>query len=122
VSNPYRRKIPQGNDGLSDVYDVLVAFGVTCPATQHALKKLLLPGVRTGGKSRAQDVQEAIQALQRAVELAGPADCPPKTPRPFDAACTCTIERGSLGGLCCGCGHPSRKVESLFGEPPITHH
>lgn len=52
-----------------DVYDVLVAFGVTCPATAHAVKKCLMPGAR-GHKDEVQDLAEASQALGRAVELA----------------------------------------------------
>ena len=53
-----------------DVYDVLRAFNVTCPATQHAIKKLLCPGMR-GTKSERQDIQEAIGSLHRALELMG---------------------------------------------------
>lgn len=51
-----------------DVYDVLVAWNVTCPATQHAIKKLLMPGQR-GNKDKIQDLQEAKQAIERAIEL-----------------------------------------------------
>ncbi len=51
-----------------DVYDVLVAWNVTCPATQHAIKKLLMPGQR-GNKDKLQDLQEAEQAIERAIEL-----------------------------------------------------
>lgn len=51
-----------------DVYDVLNAFGVTCSATQHAIKKLLMPGAR-GGKSRIKDLQEAEVSVRRAIEL-----------------------------------------------------
>lgn len=51
-----------------DVYDVLVAFGVTCPARQHAIKKLLCAGLRGNGDV-AQDLREAVQATERAVEL-----------------------------------------------------
>jgi hypothetical protein len=51
-----------------DVYDVLVAWNVTCPATQHAIKKLLMPGKR-GNKDKLQDLQEAKQAIERAIEL-----------------------------------------------------
>jgi len=29
-----------------DIYDILVAYGVTCPARQHAIKKLMLAGQR----------------------------------------------------------------------------
>lgn len=51
-----------------DVYCVLRAFGVTCPAQQHAIKKLLLPGKRGKGDFE-QDMREAIIAIQRAIEL-----------------------------------------------------
>jgi hypothetical protein len=50
-----------------DVYDVLRAFEVTSPAIQHAVKKLLMPGVR-GHKDQLQDVQEAAQSIQREIE------------------------------------------------------
>jgi hypothetical protein len=53
-----------------DVYDVLKAFGVTCPALQHAIKKLLCAGLR-GGKSAEQDISEAANSCQRAIELLG---------------------------------------------------
>lgn len=51
-----------------DVYDVLKAFNVTCPATQHALKKMLCTGLR-GHKDAETDLNEAIASLQRAKEL-----------------------------------------------------
>jgi hypothetical protein len=51
-----------------DVYDVLKAFGVTCPALQHGIKKLLLPGERHA-KTWEQDMNEAIASLERAKEL-----------------------------------------------------
>lgn len=53
---------------LIDVYDVLVAFKVTNPAQQHAIKKMLAPGQR-GVKDFKQDLQEAIVSLNRAIEL-----------------------------------------------------
>lgn len=52
-----------------DVYDILKAFKVTCPATQHAIKKLLMPGQR-GNKSLIQDLDEAKLSIDRAIELA----------------------------------------------------
>ena len=55
-------------DTKVDVYDVLLAFGVTCPARQHAIKKLLAAGVR-GNKETAQDLEEARQSVVRAQEL-----------------------------------------------------
>ena len=54
-----------------DVYDVLVAFNVTCPARQHAIKKLLMAGQR-GGKGELQDLNETAAAGQRAIELVPP--------------------------------------------------
>ena len=53
-----------------DVYSVLDAFDVTCPATAHAVKKLLCAGVRRAGQSRLADLLEARQALDRAIALA----------------------------------------------------
>lgn len=50
-----------------DIYDVLRAFEVTSPPIQHAVKKLLMPGNR-GHKDQLQDVQEAMQSIQREIE------------------------------------------------------
>lgn len=47
-----------------DVYRVLALYGVTDQAIGHAVKKLLCAGQR-GAKSQMQDVQEAIDTLQR---------------------------------------------------------
>ena len=54
---------------LADVYSVLVAFGVTCPARSHAIKKLLMPGQR-GAKSEVQDLDEALVSVSRAIDMA----------------------------------------------------
>lgn len=51
-----------------DVYDVLKAWNVINPATQHAIKKLLQPGQR-GHKDTLQDLNEAQQSIARAIEL-----------------------------------------------------
>ena len=53
----------------ADVYSVLVAFGVKCPAIQHAVKKLLMPGQR-GLKSEVSDLYEANKSVVRAVDMA----------------------------------------------------
>lgn len=66
--NKYLRKIGKNTDGLSDVYDVLEAFNVTCPARQHAIKKLLCSGLRGKGDS-IQDLKESADAIKRAIEL-----------------------------------------------------
>lgn len=76
--NKYQRQITSTNcecDNLDDatiiidIYDVLKAYNVTCPATQHAIKKMLMAGER-GHKDKQTDLDEAIQSLQRAKELA----------------------------------------------------
>jgi hypothetical protein len=54
--------------GKVDVYAVLEAFGVVCPAAAHAVKKLLCPGIR-GGKDAKQDIREAKDAVVRAFEM-----------------------------------------------------
>lgn len=48
-----------------DVYRVLSLFGVSDPCLQHATKKLLVAGGRGAGKDIDQDVQEAIDTLER---------------------------------------------------------
>jgi hypothetical protein len=54
--------------GEVDVYAVLEAFGVTCPAVAHAVKKLLCPGTR-GAKDKKQDIKEAKDAIIRAFDM-----------------------------------------------------
>ena len=51
-----------------DVYRVLELFDVVDPAIQHAVKKLLCAGGR-GAKTMPQDVQEAIDSLNRWKEM-----------------------------------------------------
>jgi len=53
---------------IVDVYCVLEAFGVTCPARQHAIKKLLAAGLREKG-SQLDDLIGAEAAISRAIEL-----------------------------------------------------
>ncbi len=54
-----------------DVYAVHKLFDIKDPsgAIQHASKKLLLSGVRTGGKSTFNDVKEARDTLTRWMQL-----------------------------------------------------
>ena len=72
TTNKYTRLIVDrdGNRAYIDVYDVLKAFGVTNPASQHAIKKMLAPGQR-GVKDEKQDISEAINSLCRALDLVG---------------------------------------------------
>ncbi|CAZ66202.1 hypothetical protein [Pseudomonas phage LUZ7] len=68
--NRYRREIPQGWTWL-DVYRLNTLFPITCDnsgAIDHARKKLLNLGNRSGGKSVRQDVKEARDSLNRWLE------------------------------------------------------
>lgn len=65
--NKYKRKVPSTE---IDVYDILKAFNVVNPATQHAIKKLLCAGDR-GYKDKVQDLKEALASIERAIELEG---------------------------------------------------
>lgn len=61
-----------GLDGTKttvDCYRVIAAFGVTDPALQHAIKKVLCSGIRTRHKDYATDINEAIVSLQKAIEF-----------------------------------------------------
>lgn len=51
-----------------DIYRVLELFNVTDPCIAHAVKKLLVAGGR-GSKDISQDVQEAIDTLERFKEM-----------------------------------------------------
>lgn len=64
----YLRRIQIDADGLVDIYAVLDAFAVACPARQHAIKKLLCSGVRGKGDT-LQDLREARDAVERSIEL-----------------------------------------------------
>lgn len=65
MANKYKRTVPSTT---IDVYDVLKAFSVTCPARAHAIKKMLCAGQR-GVKDEAQDLKEARASLNRSIDL-----------------------------------------------------
>ena len=54
-----------------DVYQIHNLFQVDDPSgcLQHADKKILLSGVRTGGKPKRKDIQEAYDTLGRYLEI-----------------------------------------------------
>lgn len=52
-----------------DVYRVLKLFNVTDQNIGHAVKKLLAPGCRSGGKSFEQDIIDARDSLNRLLEM-----------------------------------------------------
>ena len=63
--NKYQRQVPSTT---IDIYDILNAYRVTCPATQHAIKKLLQPGER-GHKDKLTDLREALASVERAIQM-----------------------------------------------------
>lgn len=50
-----------------DPYRILSVYNITCPAQQHAIKKLLRAG--NSVKNLKQDIQEVIDTLQRKLEM-----------------------------------------------------
>lgn len=75
---PLSQKYPQyykpvGELKEVDVYAVHNLFNVNDPSgcIHHASKKLLLSGVRTGGKSAYKDIKEARDTLTRWLQLNG---------------------------------------------------
>ena len=52
-----------------DVYRVLLMFNVTDPCVQHAVKKLLVAGGRGAGKNVERDVREAVDSLNRFLQM-----------------------------------------------------
>ena len=77
-----------------DVYDILTAFNVTNPATQHAIKKLLMPGQR-GAKDTIQDLEEAYKSIFRAIEIEK-GNTPQRKPRIYDDAETYSLKGFAL--------------------------
>lgn len=84
-----------------DVYDFLIAYGVTCPARQHAIKKLLMAGQR-GAKDEHQDLGEARDSIVRSIELL--LEPAPTTEKCDYPDCNCPFDMGAdnkcLRGLC----------------------
>ena len=64
----YLRPVNCPVPGKVDVYSVLEAFDVRCPARQHAIKKLLCAGLR-GNSGELQDLEEARDAVERALQM-----------------------------------------------------
>lgn len=52
-----------------DVYRVLKLFNVTDPCVQHAVKKLLVAGGRGAGKDIERDIREAVDSLNRCLQM-----------------------------------------------------
>lgn len=52
-----------------DFYVIARLYGITDPNIQHAIKKLLALGKRSGGKTEAQDIQDCIASLQRKLDI-----------------------------------------------------
>ena len=68
----YFKQLPSGVDPTEiDTYTINKMFPVDDPTgcIIHARKKLLIPGVRSGGKSMLQDITEARDTLNRFIAL-----------------------------------------------------
>lgn len=59
-----------------DVYRVLKLFNVTDPCVQHAVKKLLVAGGRGAGKDMERDLREAVDSINRALQMIAEDDVP----------------------------------------------
>ena len=68
IDNPYIVDISKYNK--LDIYRILKLYEVNDPCLQHAIKKLLCAGKR-GLKPQTQDINEAMQSLQRFLEMQG---------------------------------------------------
>lgn len=68
IDNPYIVDISKYNK--LDIYRILKLYEVSDPCLQHAIKKLLCAGKR-GVKNQTQDINEAVQSLQRFLEMQG---------------------------------------------------
>ena len=77
-----------------DVYRTLLLFGVTDPCLQHAIKKLLVAGGR-GAKDIGQDVQEAIDTLERWKAMRQEEDQPSRRPMTPNMISYPAVEVGS---------------------------
>ena len=70
----YYKAVPEGvSPDAVDTYAINLMFPVEDPTgcILHARKKLLIPGVRSGGKSMLMDVIEARDTLNRYIALMG---------------------------------------------------
>lgn len=87
--NHYKREITVGESTITvDLYFMLRLFGVTDQAVGHAVKKLMFAGQR-GAKSYTQDLSEARDTIERALDLEAELpqlllDMPLRCPLPSD--------------------------------------
>lgn len=101
AAHPHYHK-PVGHLKYIDVYRVLALFEVTDPAVQHAIKKLLVPGKRGAGKSREQDIREAVTSLNRALQMIAEDDVVARTPEPArPRACAVYASPGRPADVLC---------------------
>jgi hypothetical protein len=95
--NHYYKKVPEGVEYI-DVYRVLEMFDVSNPSIQHAIKKLLVAGGR-GHKDIHKDIKEAIDSLNRWLEMREEDDV--KTPEMLliEKSSKDTINVGAVGSI-----------------------
>ncbi len=67
-----------------DVYRVIKLFNVSDPCVQHAVKKLLVAGGRGAGKDIERDLREAVDSINRALQMIAEDDVPRRVDPPND--------------------------------------
>lgn len=97
------REVGNGPETLQiDVYCVIDAYAVTCPARQHALKKLLCAGLRDKS-SQLKDLRELMDAMWRAIELQEQREelfCEPEQPKQQEQVVVHWDMQGGRGSSC----------------------
>ena len=98
-----------------DVYRVCKLFGINDPsgALQHAIKKLLVAGGRGAGKDETRDIKEAIDTLQRYLEMKREDN---NEPAPEAEIKECLLDIMTELGMCCGSIADKSKLADLGGK------
>jgi hypothetical protein len=98
-----------------DVYRILELYGVTDPTAQHSLKKLLLSGQRTGGKTAEKDLKEARDTLSRGLEMRKE-----DTNKGFNQLSQAMIESLSVGSSLSRGAAPVAPAPAAYGPAPVS--
>jgi hypothetical protein len=100
-----------------DVYRTLELFGVTDQALGHAIKKLLCAGKRGAGKTFEQDVREAVDTLNRRLQMLAEDDAPKmfEVPAPGGACRVegCTVMAVKYGACA---AHQQKELEATHRD------
>ena len=100
-----------------DVYRTLELFGVTDQALGHAIKKLLCAGKRGAGKTFEQDVREAVDTLNRRLQMLAEDDVPKDfgVPGPSSPCWVLGCEQKAIKHGACGT-HQQKEKEATHRD------